>query len=172
MSKPPTGDASKPSFVWYVFLALLIVLTGSSATLAVLLPADREQLKDNVLIAQLCKRTDCAWLEEKALSAPDMIDLHGVMLRAIDESQLMLNMTLVNTASRAQVYPDLAVEFFNASGQLVTTQKVKAVRYLGDRSKRFEMASRQPVAVSLTLTQPPKQVVYYSVQVLPADPSE
>ena len=177
MSKQPTGDASKPkrSFVRYLFLVLLIVLTGSSATLAVFLPSDKEQLaqlKDHVLVAQLCQRINCAWLEKKTLSAPGLIDLHGVMLRAIDESQLMLNVTLVNTASRAQLYPDLAVNFFNASGQPMTTQRIKTVRYLGDRSKTFEMASRQPITVSLTLAQPPKQAVYYSVQVLASDQSQ
>lgn len=162
----PAISPNKPRLRWYLLLVLLIILAGSSAALAVLLPASKEHFSSNIVIHQLCKHTDCAWLESKALSAPEMIRLRGITLRSVSgDPQMILNMTVVNTAPRPQAYPDLIVKFFNASGQHVGTRRVEATRYLGSHSEIVQIASHSPTPISLVLPQAPtRQATYYSVQ--------
>jgi len=110
---------------------------------------------------QVCGLIRC---ELPGLTDPSRIRAYNLVVRDHPDVQdaLMIDAILLNTASFAQPFPELVLEFSDLSDQLVAKRSFKPEEYLsGEMAGRETMPPNQPVHLTLELVDPGERAVNY-----------
>lgn len=110
---------------------------------------------------QVCGLIGC---ELPGLTDTSRIRAYNLVVRNHPDTQgaLMIDAILLNTASFAQPFPELVLEFSDLNDQLVAKRSFKPEEYLsGEMTGRETMPPNQPVHLTLELVDPGEQAVNY-----------
>lgn len=113
------------------------------------------------IYGQVCALVGC---ELPGLTDPSLIRAYNLVVRDHPDTQdaLMIDAILLNTASFAQPFPELVLEFSDLNDQLVAKRSFKPDEYLsGEMAGRETMPPNQPVHLTLELVDPGEQAVNY-----------
>jgi len=110
---------------------------------------------------QACQFLGC---ELPALTDPSRIRAYNLVVRDHPDTSdaLMIDAILLNTASFAQPFPELVLEFSDLDDQLVAKRSFEPGEYLsGEMAGREQMPPNQPVHLTLELVDPGEEAVNY-----------
>ena len=113
------------------------------------------------IYGQVCGLVGC---KLPGLTDPSRIRAYNLVVRDHPDTQnaLMIDAILLNTASFAQPFPELVLEFSDLNDQLVAKRSFKPDEYLsGEMAGRETMPPNQPVHLTLELVDPGEQAVNY-----------
>jgi len=113
------------------------------------------------IYGQVCGLIGC---ELPGLTDPSRIRAYNLVVRDHPDVQdaLMIDAILLNTASFAQPFPELVLEFSDLNDQLMAKRSFKPDEYLsGEMAGRETMPPNQPVHLTLELVDPGERAVNY-----------
>ncbi len=102
------------------------------------------------------------------MSAPNLIRASNLVVRSHPnaDNALMVDAILLNTASFAQPFPDLVLNFSDVQGKTLADRRFKPEEYLGGELAGVkQMPIGQPVHLSLEIVDPGPNAVSYSAYI-------
>ncbi|NNJ71909.1 MAG: DUF3426 domain-containing protein, partial [Enterobacterales bacterium] len=109
------------------------------------------------VVDKLCQIVDCG--------IPAQRDISAIELRSrevtLNESDVTVNMILLNTATFVQPYPRIEVDFFDLDGNLITTKVMLPVEYLRVEFRKSLMPVAVPIYIEFDISIDTDEIVGY-----------
>ena len=150
-----------------IAVPVVIVLCGLFLSLIawIQFPQLSKQEPYRSLYASACSVLGCELsplVDRSAIRATNLV----VRTHPVDESLLMVDTVLTNTAKFAQPFPYLDLVFLTESNQVKAARRLKPADYLaGELAGKEVMPTRQPVRVGLIIKDPGSDAVSYAISI-------